>query len=180
MNNSKEIEIALLGFLYSQPMHGYELYKEISNLSGVGLVWRIKMSNLYAMLRRLEMNGWVTAKTAQEGNRPLRNLFQITAEGRRKFDKWLVAPVNKGRDFRIVFLLKMYFSVEMGEGDLRRLISEQKAACAEWLEQVPDTSSISEKALDFRRIVWEFRSTQINGYLDWLSWCQNHIIVEEK
>ena len=34
MNNSDNIEVSILGFLYDQPKHGYDLHKNISDLSG--------------------------------------------------------------------------------------------------------------------------------------------------
>jgi DNA-binding PadR family transcriptional regulator len=43
VRNSEELEISLLGFLYEQPMQVNELYKEISDLSVFGFVWRVKM-----------------------------------------------------------------------------------------------------------------------------------------
>ena len=54
MNNSDNIEVSVLGFLYDQSKHGYDLHKDISDLSGIGIVWRVKMGRLYAMLHRLE------------------------------------------------------------------------------------------------------------------------------
>ena len=34
------IEYALLGFLRQQPRHGYEIYQQLSDPTGLGLVWR--------------------------------------------------------------------------------------------------------------------------------------------
>ena len=126
MNNSKEIEKSILGFVYKRSKHGYELHKEISDLSGVGIVWKVKMGKLYAMLHRLENNEWVETETAQEGNRPQRTLYKITEDGQEAFDEWLVSPVQRGRDFRILFLLKLYFAIEMDRKIAQRLLTDQK------------------------------------------------------
>jgi DNA-binding PadR family transcriptional regulator len=34
-------EYALLGFLRRQPMHGYEIHQQLSDATGLGLVWRL-------------------------------------------------------------------------------------------------------------------------------------------
>ena len=114
MNNNNS-DISLLGFLSINPMHGYELHKRVADLSGFGIVWNIKIGKLYAMLNRLEKDGYVRASIAKEGNRPARNEFSITSKGKKTFDAWSISPVNRGRDFRIIFLLKLYFSLMKGD-----------------------------------------------------------------
>jgi len=176
VNEMDEIEIALLGFLSEEPKHGYDLHKEISDLSGIGIVWRVKMGKLYAMLHKLENNQWVDTNVTQEGNRPQRTQYHITAQGQTVFEQWLDSPVSKGRDFRIIFLLKMYFALKGGEERVRQLIASQQDACRQWLAdfEQPDDKA-SKKTPDFEQVVLNFRVTQINGYLAWLEWCQNHI-----
>ena len=43
-------EYALLGLLYREPAHGYELHKIIADPAGIGIIWGIKIANLYAQL----------------------------------------------------------------------------------------------------------------------------------
>src|SRR5438093_383044 len=52
------VEHALLGFLQQQPMHGYEIYQHLAGLAGLGLVWQVKQSHLYALLDKLEADGY--------------------------------------------------------------------------------------------------------------------------
>jgi len=171
-----EIEIALLGFIYEEDKHGYDLHKEISDLSGIGIVWRVKMGKLYAMLHKLENNQWVISTISQEGNRPQRTQYHITKQGREVFNQWLDAPVKKGREFRIIFLLKMYFALKRGEENASHLIDLQQNACREWLKEFHSSEEkLAGQPADFNQIVLNFRVTQINGYLEWLEWCKNHI-----
>jgi PadR family transcriptional regulator, regulatory protein AphA len=171
---SDDLYISLLGFLYDQPKHGYELFKEISDLSGIGLVWRVKMGHLYAMLHRLEEENWVECTVTQAGNRPQRNQFNITASGKARFDDWQTQPVQKGRDFRIVFLLKMYFAMQRGGKRVNSLIKNQKITCENWLKDF-NANQKTDDAAEFRQIVVNFRLTQIKGYQEWLDWCKVHI-----
>ncbi len=59
MNNINDSDISILGFLVTEPMHGYELHKQVTDLSGFGIVWNIKIGKLYAMLNRLEKDGLI-------------------------------------------------------------------------------------------------------------------------
>ena len=159
-------------------MHGYDIYKEISDLSGIGIVWRVKTGRLYAMLHKLEEHGYVRSQIAQEGNRPQKTQYIITKEGSEVYEKWLTEPVQKGRDFRIIFLLKLFFSIERDTSYARELINRQKEECNTWLEKYSDDPIFNTN--EFNGIVCNFRKTQIQGYLNWLNWCQNHIEEEEE
>jgi DNA-binding PadR family transcriptional regulator len=44
------LEFILLGFLEQKPIHGYDLYKQISSFDAISLVWSVKQSQLYALL----------------------------------------------------------------------------------------------------------------------------------
>ena len=180
VNNMESLEVSLLGFIYQQPMHGYDLFKQISDLSGIGIVWHVKMGKLYSMLHRLEDNGWVSSKTTQEGNRPPRTQYAITKDGKKVFDGWVKSAVESGRDFRITFLLKLFFSMEKGKDVAHELITNQENACQNWLADFEERLTAVSDPEDFRKIVLNFRKSQINGYIDWLNWCKIQIIVEEK
>jgi len=126
------------------------------------------------MLHKLEDNHGVEAKVTQAGNRPQRNQYSITAAGKGKFDEWLTLPVRKGRDFRIAFLLKMYFVLKLGGNTAESLIQNQKNACEGWIEEL-NTAVKNSEGQNFNRIVENFRLTQINGYIQWLDWCQKNL-----
>ena len=174
MNNNNS-DISLLGFLSIKPMHGYELHKQVTDLSGFGIVWNIKIGKLYAMLNRLEKDGYIHSTISREGNRPARNEFSITNKGKKTFDAWSVSPVNRGREFRIIFLLKLYFSLMRGIERANKLINSQIDTCNSWLSDgkviFNDFEDIT--AVDkFPGIVNAYRKIQIQGYLSWLDWCK--------
>ena len=49
------LEIAVLGLLKEQPLHGYELKKRLSET--LGFLWGVSYGSLYPSLRRLEREG---------------------------------------------------------------------------------------------------------------------------
>ena len=49
------LELAVLGLLSEQPLHGYELKKRLSET--LGFLWGVSYGSLYPALRRLERDG---------------------------------------------------------------------------------------------------------------------------
>jgi DNA-binding PadR family transcriptional regulator len=49
------LELAILGLLKEQPLHGYELKKRLGDT--LGFLWGVSYGSLYPALRRLERNG---------------------------------------------------------------------------------------------------------------------------
>ena len=70
-------EYALLGFLYEKPAHGYELYKHITNPEGIGMIWGVKMANLYAQLSKLEKKQFISGTVLPGDMRPARTQFSL-------------------------------------------------------------------------------------------------------
>ena len=49
------LELAILGLLKEQPLHGYELKKRLGDT--LGFLWGVSYGSLYPALRRLERAG---------------------------------------------------------------------------------------------------------------------------
>jgi DNA-binding PadR family transcriptional regulator len=58
------LELAVLGLLSEQPLHGYELKKRLSET--LGPLWGISFGSLYPALRRLERSGSIEAADSPE------------------------------------------------------------------------------------------------------------------
>ncbi len=177
MNNKLELETALLGFLIDNPMHGYELNKKISDLSGVGLVWRVKTGKLYAMLKKLEAGGFATSNIVKNGNRPAKIVFSATDKGKKHFRNWIKEPVQHGREFRIKFLLKLYFSIKDNEKTAKHLVHSQMKETEEWRRDIEKGQK--KEGNEFKKIVTTYRMFQMNNLIDWLEWCDKFIMENE-
>ena len=64
------MEKALLGFLMTGPLHGYDLHRRVEE--ELGRVWYMGISNIYGALRRLEEAGFVISTVSQQVGRPPR------------------------------------------------------------------------------------------------------------
>jgi len=166
------MEYALLGLLRGQPRHGYEIYRQLADPTGLGLVWRVKQSQLYALLAKLEQQGYVSQTLAPQDARPPRKVFALTETGRQAFLAWVQSPVARGRGFRLDFLAKLYFARQEGAAVAEKLLERQQATCQSWLaEQQTQAEGLSD-ARPFDWLVHQFRISQVKAMLDWLKTCQ--------
>ena len=170
------IEHALLGFLRQQPMHAYEIHQTLLRAEALGLVWHIKQSLVYVMLERLELEGYITTSITLQGSRPPRKILALTPDGQAAFAHWLVTPVEHGRDFRLEFLAKLYFSSQDDSANTVMLIATQQAACRSWLVDLRTQAAALSDLRDYDWLVMQFRIGQIEAILTWLDICTARVI----
>jgi PadR family transcriptional regulator len=75
-------ELAVLSLLARQPLHGYEIARQIKEQTGG--VLRFDMASLYPMLYRFEHKGWVKAEWQTLGNGRRRRCYRLTSLGRKQ------------------------------------------------------------------------------------------------
>jgi DNA-binding PadR family transcriptional regulator len=101
------LELAILGLLKEQDLHGYELKKRLADTLGV--VSGVSFGSLYPALARLERAGAVhTVVTGLRGARS-RKVYGITSRGEELFDELLAADTASIEDSR-VFHLRLAFA----------------------------------------------------------------------
>ncbi len=169
------LEYILLGFLCQGPIHGYDLYKKISNFEGVALVWHIKQSQLYALLDKLEEDGLLTSIIVPGEAHLLRKEYQVTPVGRQSFLAWVTSPVNHGRDIRQEFLAKLYFAQKSGVEAGLELTEEQKSVCTEWLASLHISYANTSDEQHYERMIFQYRISQTQATLEWLDYCRAEI-----
>jgi DNA-binding PadR family transcriptional regulator len=166
------IEHALLGFLNERPMHGYELYQQLTSTGGLWQVWRLKQSQVYALLARIEEKGLVSAELQPQRSSPPRKTYSLTGAGSSAFAHWLASPVARGREMRIEFLAKLYFALRMGPPAADRLLERQAAACAAWLVDLNRRPLPAPQEEMFAYAVQQFRLNQVECFMAWLTECR--------
>lgn len=76
---------------------GYDLMKHVAG--AIGYVWAPAKTQLYVVLPRLAESGLARSRSVRDGGRPEKQLFRITAEGRRRLDAWLEAEPDSLETF---------------------------------------------------------------------------------
>lgn len=172
-NPFPSFEYALLGFLYAGPAHGYELHKQITDPDGIGMVWGIKISNLYAQLSKLEKSGFIKGEILPGEDRPARTQFHLTQKGTAEFESWLSRLVEHPREFRQEFMLRYYFLARYKPESLPVVSASQLEECQRWMQGSMEKQKESEKT-GFIHAIMEFRTSQIKSMVDWLQWLMAH------
>jgi DNA-binding PadR family transcriptional regulator len=165
-------EFALLGLLLQGPCHGYELHKKLNEENGIGMIWGIKMANLYAQLDKLEQNGLISGEVVVTDQRPNRRRFSLTDPGKEAFNAWLLQPINHPRDFRQEFMVRFYFMTREYPELLPDYLAAQIEICSGWLTSTQDREETKTPPGSFDKAVIHFRQSQIQSMLDWLIWLQ--------
>jgi PadR family transcriptional regulator, regulatory protein AphA len=160
-------EPALLGFLQDGPLHGYDLHKQV--VANLGPIWRLGLSQMYAILKDYEARGWIKTIVAPQNGRPPRKMLQLTSTGRRAFDAWMKQSARGLREFRVDFFARLYFARAAGRPALRAFLAHQLASTQKEYAalQAPNTSS------EFSTVVASFRRAQLETILQWLVTYQN-------
>ncbi|ACL24278.1 PadR family transcriptional regulator [Chloroflexus aggregans] len=170
------IDLALLGLFRQGPLHPYELFQQLQQPDGLGSVWRLKQSHLYALLDRLEARRYLTHRLELQGHRPPRKVLSLTPAGEAAFAEWVVTPVSHGRDIRLEFLTKLYFARREGPVVAAQLLERQIGCCQRWLDKHTQRGeALPEQS--FERLVQQYRVGQIRATLAWLEECQETLAV---
>jgi DNA-binding PadR family transcriptional regulator len=175
MQISEPAEYAILGLLESQPMHGYELFQQFQN-GILRQIVHLEMSQMYAFLKKLERLEYIEAELEPQGVRPPRKIFHLTDAGRSIFFEWLTTPVERPREIRVLFLLKLYFVQRIVPEQTAHLIDQEVIACRTFLDhleaqRLPDARTSDTAFLD--HVVLRSRIHQTRALLDWLSELQH-------
>lgn len=166
-------EYALLGFLYDKPVHGYELHKRITDPDSVGMIWGLKLSNMYAQLDKLDRMGLIKGKLLANEQRPARTEYSLTVSGKSLFDRWLSAPVIHPRDFRHEFMVKLFFLQQYHSDRLEALLDTQLSECEHWQENTKEKANTYIDAGSFQSMIYQFRISQIQSMTEWLKWLKS-------
>src|SRR5918911_3115448 len=83
-------EAAVLGLLADREQSGYDLKRAIDR--SVGYFWGPAKSRIYTVLPRLVERGYATRRGVVQEDRPNKQLYRITAAGRRALEAWLAEP----------------------------------------------------------------------------------------
>lgn len=80
-----EHELLFLGLLMEKPKHGYDIKRQIQDelFPFIGL----EIKSIYYPLKKLEKSGLIKNDVGKEGNWPEKNVYSITAKGKKKFDE---------------------------------------------------------------------------------------------
>ena len=160
-------EMTLLGLLYGGPMHGYDLHRKV--VTDLGQVWHLSQSQAYAILKRLEKQGDISAEEIPQEKLPARLLLNMTAQGRRRFLDWLDTPSGGStRAIRMEFVTRLYFVQMYFPEKITAIFNAQKEETRKHIQRLQTALDTLPDDQIYNRMSLELRLDQLKTTLDWL------------
>ena len=164
-------EYALLGLLYEQSSHGYTLHQSL--VSELGHVWHISQSQTYNILKRLEIQGFISATIVEQEKLPPRQLLHLTPAGRRRFEDWLQTPSGSSvRAIRVEFITRLYFAQKYFPNLIQPILDAQTSEIKTAITRLEASLKTIPDEQPFNRISLELRIRQLHSVHDWLIECR--------
>lgn len=168
-------EHVVLALLTIRPMHGYEMACYLED-EGIATVCPIEQGTLYTYLRNVEARGYVGFAEERVGQRPPRKVYHLSPQGRDLIEPWLRQPVDRIREVRLEFLVKLFFLREVDRDAHRAILGEQIRVCEEYLRALarrePDNA--------FARLVMQSKWSAADATLGWLKQYAYEVQLEEQ
>lgn len=191
------LELAVLGLLAEQPLHGYELKKRLSET--LGPLWGISFGSLYPALRRLERSGAIAETTdddtttaapfvptgslagdlasARLRRRPLtprrtRKAYRVTERGREHFTELLNSSEP---DDERSFALRLSFCRHLSGPGRLAFLERRRSQLAQRL--APTRAKAAGRTIDrYTRSLLEHRARTTQHDLEWI----DELIAQER
>lgn len=147
------LEHALLVALSERPAAGLELARRFDR--SIGFFWSATHQQIYKVLRRMETDGWVTARTVEQTGRPEKREYTVTDHGHQALSDWISTTTPRA-GFRSEIAVKMraasYGDREALNANLRELIGDHRIRLTHYEAMVardyPEPTKLEGQDLD--------------------------------
>ena len=161
-------EFALLGFLIAGPSHGYDLHQRFT--VELGHVWHLSQSQAYAILKRLEVRGDISARLLEQEKLPARQMLHITEVGRRRFFEWLEQGIGRNaRSIRLEFLTRLYFTQLHRPENITQIYRAQSAEIESTMARLESLLEHLPPDQTFNRLSLDLRLQQMRLIQNWMA-----------
>ncbi|HEY2419769.1 MAG TPA: PadR family transcriptional regulator [Neobacillus sp.] len=113
----------ILGFLYDEPMSGYDIKQMMEN--SVSYFFDASFGAIYPALRKMEKDGLVEKHVVQQDGKPNKNLFAITETGKEQFRQYLNSPVAP-TIMRSDLLIRIFFARFTSKEVVQKWLMEER------------------------------------------------------
>jgi DNA-binding PadR family transcriptional regulator len=160
----------ILGLLAAKPQHGYQILETFNDANQLGSVWRMSTSQIYAVLKRLETQGWISGRELASENAPARIEYAITETGREQLLTWLHDPQPSPsiRRVRVEFLSRVYVA-HLLRLPTQPVIQHQQTACQAERVRLVEAQAAAEVSVGW--LTSELVIGQLDAVLQWIDRC---------
>ncbi len=162
------LELAILGLLKEQPMHGYQLSRELGE--SLGGFWRVSYGSLYPSLRRLEKEGAVESVPGDEERSGRRkNVYRITEKGEKIFFELLQETPHDNSTEDTRFRVRLAFFKYLPPETRIRLLERRRASLEDRLSTIKDSlRATRERVDDYTLALMEHGQSATESDIAWL------------
>lgn len=162
-------ELLLLGLLRQEERHGYQLHEFIESYMQTCV--DLKKSTAYYLLEKLEREGLVVSSKEQVGNRPVRQVYQLTPAGEAKFQALLRENVARYFPTRFPGNVGLTFLEALPADEGLALLRQRRERMAEALSQARDAPPHDGSL----QIIVEHQIHHLTTQLAWLDVLIGHL-----
>jgi len=171
------LEYAILGFLTSGEMSGYDLKTRCFERRA-DHYWTADQAQIYRTLERLERQGLVTSEPVPQRGKPDRNVYSITRPGREALNAW-VAEYHPSPPTRDPLLIQLACAVAVPESTTLALLEQAREDHQKRLEELRARAagydrevgkSPSRRGL-LTRMTYDAALARQRATIDWLDDC---------
>jgi len=136
----------------------------------LGQVWHLSTSQLYAILKRLELGDFVIGRELISNDAPPRTEYQITEMGRERLNTWLHEknPSASTRRIRTEFLSRLYIA-RLLDIPTVPIIQDQRTTCKERLETLLAMRGQAGTNIGFLSL--DLSISEMENILRWIDRC---------
>jgi DNA-binding PadR family transcriptional regulator len=161
----------LLGLLACREQHGYQLLDVFRDPAQLGRVWSLSVSQLYAVLKRLDSLGCIQGQEVPSPDAPPRMVYALTRRGYDRLNAWLGEPEPSAsiRNVRVEFLSRLYIARMLNLPTID-IVRRQKEACR---RKRADLIAQRDAALPgVGYLALELQIVQYDAILNWIDRCE--------
>jgi DNA-binding PadR family transcriptional regulator len=159
-------ELATLGLLQGEPLHGYRLKQQLE-LFMSGCI-SVNYGTIYPLLKRLEKQGAISVLIEEEGaTGSSRKIYSITDLGRQSWkQKMLEHPRESWVNARSRFMIKLFFFSHLEVSERLKLLEHRLMVCRLRLEEQETLPLLTEP---YQSLVWERCISVLQDEIHWLN-----------
>jgi DNA-binding PadR family transcriptional regulator len=168
------VKHSLLALLYQQPMHGYELGKQL-NLA-ISVDWNVKPGQIASTLTRLNEAGLVDYEIVETSDAPDRKVYAITDAGIEELRTWYLTP--EVREYRLgdTFYIKLVLSLIDGPVTSEQVLMVQRR---ELYQQLHEVTELRRKVDPTTQLPWalllDSAIMHLEADLRWIEMCEGRL-----
>jgi DNA-binding PadR family transcriptional regulator len=176
LDETVDRELLLLGLLRHGGLHGYRLNEFINR--DLAYCTDLKKPTAYHLLAKMTEQGWIVVQDEQqEGNRPPRRIYQITAAGEAMFQSLLRENLAAYVPTRFTGDIGVAFMDALPTEQQAELLAERRAGLTAELEALKRTPADAHRGSMALLITHQIR--HLTAELAWLDEIAAHMAASE-